>query len=125
MRTKITQAERNVLNLIHLSNKEIAKKLVLALPTVKTHIHNLLLKFKVKNRTELILKVIKERKKNMLSINDINLLEGQNKKLKKQNETLQKVFFKILELCDEQADSIKVVEFQDRIRTIINGKNNR
>lgn len=57
---KIRPSEKKVLNLIHLSNKEIADKLFIDLATVKTHIHNLLRKFKVKNRTELIIKIIRE-----------------------------------------------------------------
>lgn len=60
MRAKVTEGKKKVLKLIHLSNMEIAQRLVIELPTVKSHIHNLLLKFRANNRTELLLKAIQQ-----------------------------------------------------------------
>jgi DNA-binding NarL/FixJ family response regulator len=44
--------------LVYLPNDEIAKELYLSKTTVKSHIHNLLVKFKAKTRCELLLKAI-------------------------------------------------------------------
>lgn len=54
----ITKSEKKVLELIYLTNAEIAKELYLSITTVKSHIHNLLVKFKAKTRCELLLKAI-------------------------------------------------------------------
>ena len=50
----LTAREREIAELIQegLSNKEIAARLVLELPTVKNHVHNILEKLAVKRRTE-------------------------------------------------------------------------
>jgi two-component system nitrate/nitrite response regulator NarL len=50
----LTQRERQVLSLIRdgLSNKEIAQALNVAEPTVKNHVHHLLEKLRVTNRTQ-------------------------------------------------------------------------
>ena len=97
MRMKVKKKKKKVLNLIYLTDKQIAEKLIIELPTVKSHIHKLLLKYKAKNRTELLYKVLqdKDRETIMLSINDINLLKSQNECLKKQNQELQ---FEVREL---------------------------
>lgn len=81
MNVNVTESEKKVLDLIHLTNPQIAEKLMIALPTVKAHVHNLLTKFKVKTRTELIHK--------MLEDENIDLLQAQNEGLKKQNIELQ------------------------------------
>ena len=54
----ITKPEKRVLELLYLTNKEIAKILYIEVSTVKGHIHNLLIKFKAKTRTELYMKAI-------------------------------------------------------------------
>ena len=57
-----------------------------------------------------------------LSIEDLNNIEKimqQNVGLRKQNESLQKKFMDILILCDEPADNMAVVEFQERIKNEI------
>jgi LuxR family maltose regulon positive regulatory protein len=53
---QISQREHDVLNLIAIgaSNREIADQLVIALPTVKKHISNILGKLNVTNRTQAI-----------------------------------------------------------------------
>lgn len=81
MNVKITESEKKVLNLIYLTNPQIAEKLMIALPTVKAHVHRLLIKFKAKTRTELIYKVFQDK--------NIDLLQAQNEGLKKQNIELQ------------------------------------
>lgn len=55
----ITKTEKRILELLYLTNKEIAQKLFIDISTVKSHIHNLLVKFKAKTRTELYMKSIK------------------------------------------------------------------
>lgn len=51
---RLTAREREILEMISkgLANKEIASRLCLELPTVKTHVHNILDKLQVRNRTE-------------------------------------------------------------------------
>lgn len=56
---EVTPSEKRIIPLLYLSNKEIAEKLHLSISTVKTHVHNLLVKYKAKTRTELLLKAIK------------------------------------------------------------------
>lgn len=67
----------------------------------------------------------------MLSVDEINLLHGQNEGLKEQNKTLQtaimlyaKQINTINDICNEPADNIAVVELQNRIKDVINDKNN-
>lgn len=55
----ITKSEKEILELLYLTNKEIAQKLFIDISTVKSHVHNLLVKFKAKTRTELYMKAIK------------------------------------------------------------------
>lgn len=51
---RLTAREREIVEMIRegLANKEIARRLSLELPTVKTHVHNILDKLQVRNRTE-------------------------------------------------------------------------
>lgn len=49
---KLSAREREVLELLarDLSNEEIAKKLVISVNTVQTHVHHILVKLEVKSR---------------------------------------------------------------------------
>jgi two-component system, NarL family, nitrate/nitrite response regulator NarL len=59
----LTARERDVAVLISygLSNKEIARRLGIRLPTVKTYVGTLLLKFNARNRTEIALMMVESR----------------------------------------------------------------
>ena len=110
MSVNITKSEEKILNLIYLTDRQIAQKLTLAIPTVKAHIHNLLLKFRAKTRTELLYKTIQyeDRRMVMLSINDINLLKSQNECLKKQNQDLQKELQELKQMLKKVLDNEKL-----------------
>ena len=53
-RFRLTRREREIAEMVAagLSNKEIARRLCIALPTVKIHVHNLLAKLHVERRTD-------------------------------------------------------------------------
>lgn len=55
---RVSDSELEVLKLLWLNNKEISKKLCIEAVTVKSHIHNLLIKLKAKTRTELLVKAL-------------------------------------------------------------------
>ena len=55
----------------------------------------------------------------MLSSEEINLLKNQNEGYRKQNNALQSAFIKILSICNEPADSVAVLEFQKRIKKVL------
>lgn len=56
---KLTQKELQVLQLLCLSNKEIAQILWLSNGTVKNYIESLLRKFESKSRTTILIKALK------------------------------------------------------------------
>jgi len=55
----LTNREREIADLIgeRLSNQEIAETLTISLPTVKTHVYNIMRKFKVRQRSEIVAKL--------------------------------------------------------------------
>lgn len=57
---KLTQRELEVLKLLCLSDKDIAKRLIISIRTVKCHVHNILNKLTCSNRAEAIAKAIKK-----------------------------------------------------------------
>lgn len=54
----ITKSEFNILKLLPLETRQIAKRLVISEGTVRAHLSNLFKKFKVKNKTQLLAKAI-------------------------------------------------------------------
>ncbi len=71
--TKLTETELLVLKHMTLSNPVIGKKLNISIPTVKSHVHNILGKFEVPTRTHAILRAIKE---GIIKTNDLILYGG-------------------------------------------------
>lgn len=55
----LTTREREVADLVGLrmTNREIAERLTISLPTVKTHVYNIMKKFGVRQRTEIIARI--------------------------------------------------------------------
>ena len=62
MKKKLTDREIEVLGLIveGMQNEQIAKKLVITLSTAKAHVHNILQKLCVENRTQATITAVKE-----------------------------------------------------------------
>lgn len=57
---KLTKREREILQLLCLSNKEISNRLYISEGTVKTHIYNITIKFpEQENRCSIVLEAIK------------------------------------------------------------------
>lgn len=56
---KLTQRELEVLKLLCLTDKEIAKRLIISIRTVKCHIHNILDKLLCENRQRALIKALK------------------------------------------------------------------
>ena len=56
----LTDREREILALVCLNNKQIARHLNIAESTVKWYFSDMITKYKVKNRTMLLFKAIKE-----------------------------------------------------------------
>lgn len=58
---KLTKREREILQLLCLSNKEISNRLYISEGTVKTHIYNITIKFsEQENRCSIVLEAIKQ-----------------------------------------------------------------
>lgn len=58
-RPDLTKAEKRFLPYLCWKDKDIAKELNLSVRTVKVHIHNMIQKFEVKSREEMIVESIK------------------------------------------------------------------
>ena len=56
---KLTQRELEVLKLLCLQDKEISKRLIISVRTVKCHIHNILNKMVCENRQKALIKALK------------------------------------------------------------------
>ena len=67
---KLTQRELEVLKLLCLQNKEIAKRLIISIRTVKSHVHNILDKLVCETRQRALIKALK------LKIISIDEVEG-------------------------------------------------
>lgn len=67
---KLTPRELEVLKLLCLSDKDIAKRLIISIRTVKCHIHNILNKMVCETRQKALIKALK------LKIIDIDEVEG-------------------------------------------------
>lgn len=66
---KLTQRELEVLKLLCLSDKDIAKRLIISIRTVKCHVHNILNELVCENRQKALIKALK------LKIIDIDEVE--------------------------------------------------
>lgn len=66
----LTQRELEVLKLLCLSDKDIAKRLIISIRTVKCHVHNILNELVCENRQKALIKALK------LKIIDIDEVEG-------------------------------------------------
>lgn len=67
---KLTQRELEVLKLLCLSDKDIAKRLIISIRTVKCHVHNILNELVCENRQKALIKALK------LKIINIDEVEG-------------------------------------------------
>lgn len=66
----ITPRELEVLKLLCLTDKEIAKRLIISIRTVKSHVHNILNELLCENRQRALIKALK------LKIISIDEVEG-------------------------------------------------
>ena len=66
----LTQRELEVLKLLCLTDKEIAKRLIISIRTVKSHVHNILNELLCENRQRALIKALK------LKIISIDEVEG-------------------------------------------------
>ena len=66
----LTQRELEVLKLLCLTDKEIAKRLIISIKTVKSHVHNILNELLCENRQRALIKALK------LKIISIDEVEG-------------------------------------------------
>lgn len=66
----LTQRELEVLRLLCLSDKDIAKRLIISIRTVKCHVHNILNELVCENRQKALIKALK------LKIISIDEVEG-------------------------------------------------
>lgn len=64
----ITKREREILCMLCLPNREIAKRLGIKLETVKTHITNLKFKLPSYKRAEMLIKALKE---NIIKVEEV------------------------------------------------------
>ena len=55
----LTQRELEVLKLLCLSDKDIAKRLIISIRTVKCHVHNILNELVCENRQRALIKALK------------------------------------------------------------------
>ena len=55
----LTQRELEVLRLLCLSDKDIAKRLIISIRTVKCHVHNILNELVCENRQRALIKALK------------------------------------------------------------------
>lgn len=67
---KLTPRELEVLKLLCLTDKEIAKRLIISIRTVKSHVHNILNELLCENRQRALIKALK------LKIISIDEVEG-------------------------------------------------
>lgn len=58
---KLTEREKQIIQMLCLSNQEIANRLNVSIPTVKTHIINISNKLTTDNRASIIVKALKEK----------------------------------------------------------------
>lgn len=58
---KLTEREKQIISLLCLPTKEIANRLNVSIPTVKTHIINISNKLTTDNRASIIVKALKEK----------------------------------------------------------------
>ena len=70
----LTQRELEVLRLLCLSDKDIAKRLIISIRTVKCHVHNILNELVCENRQKALIKALKL---GVVTLNDIEVNDAQ------------------------------------------------
>lgn len=70
----LSEREKEILSLACLSNREIARKLNITTGTVQRYFSDMFSKYKVKNRTMLLLKAIKEKELHIVDCGFFNYL---------------------------------------------------